>query len=420
MPVDPNHIKILQHLPPDQTESLLAHADIRILQDGEILLSPEVANRYFYVLLSGKLKVALDNPDSPQPLAVAEGECVGEMSIIDGSPVSAYVIADGIAELLRVHEENFWQAVNESPGIARNLMHIMAERMRGQHEVARKSLKQQMELEHLAKELGHARRIQASMLPSRDPLLPDHPQLDIAASMEPAREVGGDYYDVFALDQNHVAIAIGDVSGKGMPASLFMVETLTRLRVELTSRVSFPLDYIVRRVNSELAKDNDTCMFTTLFLAVIDVTTGEMEYINGGHNHPLYAAQESPFRYLQIPNGMLIGVYDEAPLETQYLSLSKGDQFVLYTDGVTEAENADRELFSDERLEETLNLSSQQSARQVIADIRTAVSEYAGDALQSDDITMVAFRYLGADAGSEAADSDGSASMAPSPSVNRP
>lgn len=399
MPVDPGHIKILQHLPPDQTESLLAHADIHILQDGEVLLSPEVPNRFFYVLLSGKLKVALDDPDSPQPLAIAEGECVGEMSIIDGSPVSAYVIADGIAELLRVHEENFWQAVNESPGIARNLMHIMAERMRGQHEVARQSLKQKMELEHLAKELGHARRIQASMLPSRDPLLPDHPQIDIAASMEPAREVGGDYYDTFALDQNHVAIAIGDVSGKGMPAALFMVETLTRLRVELTSRVSFPLDYIVRRINSELVKDNDTCMFTTLFLAVIDVTTGGMEYINGGHNHPLFASQGSSFRFLQVPNGMLLGVYDEAPLETRYLNLSSGDQFFLYTDGVTEAENTDRELFSDERLQDTLNAAEKLDAKHAIAHVRSVVAAFAGGAVQSDDITMVAFRYLNTDGG---------------------
>ncbi|MEN8175424.1 MAG: SpoIIE family protein phosphatase [Pseudomonadota bacterium] len=393
--LDPRRIKLLEHLPDDQVESVLSHCSTRSLSDGEILLFPGKPNCHLYILLSGRLRVSLDSPNSPQSFPVGKGECVGEMSIIDGSPVSAYVVAEGPTEVIQVHEGDFWQAVAKAPGIARNLLHILAKRMRGQHEVARQALVRELRLEHLEKELGHARRIQSGMLPSLDPLLPEHPQLDIAASMEPAREVGGDYYDVFALDDHRVAVAIGDVSGKGMPAALFMVEALTLLRVELTTRSSVPLHHVVHRINLELGRDNEICMFTTLFLMVVDVVTGEVAFVNGGHNHPMFAASGSAFDFLAMPNGMLVGVFEEAPFETRHLQLSPGDQLLLYTDGITEAEDPQRALFSDERLKQTLNAMGEQSAKGMLSYLREEVKKFAGKADQSDDITMVAIRYLG-------------------------
>lgn len=396
MHLDSCNIQFLEFIPKEEADLYLSKAVTRDLENGEILLAPEKANHHLYILLSGKLNVALDNPDSPPTYTVAPGECVGEMSIIDGSPVSAYVIADGPTQVLQILDKDFWQVMGQSPGIARNLMHILAERMRRQHDVSRKALIQELELKHLAKDLSNACHIQSSMLPSHEPLLPDHDQIEIAASMEPALEVGGDYYDVFALDKNRIAVAIGDVSGKGMPAALFMVQTLTLLRVELTSRISLPLETVAHLINSELLKDNETSMFTTLFLAVIDVTTGEMEYINGGHNHPLFAPRNSPFEYLDVPNGMLMGVYECAPLESRKLRLWPGDQLFLYTDGVTEAENIDRELFSDERLKSVLNQDGiSRNPRDLIAYVRSTVADFAGEAIQSDDITMVAIRYRG-------------------------
>jgi sigma-B regulation protein RsbU (phosphoserine phosphatase) len=396
MHLDSCNIQFLEFIPKEEADLYLSKAVTRDLEDGEILLSPNIPNKYLYILLSGKLNVALDSPESPPSYTVTPGECVGEMSIIDGSPVSAYVIADGPTQVLQMLDQDFWQVMGQSPGIARNLMHILAERMRRQHDVSRKALIQELELKHLAKDLSNACHIQSSMLPSHDPLLPDHDQIEIAASMEPALDVGGDYYDVFALDKNRIAVAIGDVSGKGMPAALFMVQTLTLLRVELTSRISQSLESIGHLINSELVKDNETCMFTTLFLAVIDVTTGEMEYINGGHNHPLFASNNSPFEYLDVPNGMLMGVYEDAPLVSRKLGLQPGDVLFLYTDGVTEAENVDRELFSDERLKRTLNQDGvSRNPRDLITYVRSTVADYAGEAIQSDDITMVAIRYRG-------------------------
>lgn len=393
--VDEVHIHIFAGLTDDEVRHARARFTERRLVDGEVLLTPGERNHHLYALVEGDLRVALDDPDSPQSFPVELGESVGEMSIIDGSPVSAYVIAEGSATVLAIGEDDFWEMTASHPAVARNLLAILTARMRRQHESARTVLEQQLQLRQLAQELDHARRIQAGMLPTREPLLPEHPELDIAASMEAAREVGGDFYDVFALDEERVAIVIGDVSGKGMPASLFMVEALTRLRVHLTSRAHAPLDDIVRSVNAELAAENEENMFTTLFVVVVDVSTGEMEYVNGGHNRPAFARADGTFDYLEVHSGMLVGIWDESPYELGRIALEPGDRFLLYTDGVTEAEDEARNLFSDERLLEVLDAAQPASALELLRTVRFEVAGFVGEAVQSDDITMAAFVFRG-------------------------
>jgi sigma-B regulation protein RsbU (phosphoserine phosphatase) len=388
-------IHIFEGLPDEEAARARARFTERVLADGEILLTPGEPNHHLYALVDGDLRVALDDPNSPQSFPVELGESVGEMSIIDGSPVSAYVIAEGPATVLQIGEDDFWDMTAAHPTVARNLLAILTARMRRQHESARTVLEQQLQLRQLAQELDHARRIQAGMLPSRDPLLPAHLELDIAASMEAAREVGGDFYDVFALDEERVAIVIGDVSGKGMPASLFMVEALTRLRVHLTSRTHAPLDDIVRSINTELAAENDENMFTTLFVVVVDVSTGEMLYVNGGHNRPVFAHAGGSFEYLDVHSGMLVGIWDESPYELGRIALEPGDRFLLYTDGVTEAEDEDRNLFSDERLLEVLDSAQPTDAIGLLRAVRFEVAAFVGEAVQSDDITMAAFVFKG-------------------------
>lgn len=389
-------IHIFEGLSDEEAAAARARFTVRPLVDREILLTPGEPNHHLYALIEGDLRVALDDPDSPQNFPVELGESVGEMSIIDGSPVSAYVIAEGPATVLAIDEDAFWEMTAAHPAVARNLLAILTARMRRQHESARKVLEQQLQLRQLAQELDHARRIQAGMLPTREPLLPEHKELDIAASMEAAREVGGDFYDVFALDEDRVAIVIGDVSGKGMPASLFMVEALTRLRVHLTSRAHAPLDDIVRSVNAELAAENEENMFTTLFVVVVDVSTGEMEYVNGGHNRPVFARAGESFEYLEVHSGMLVGIWDQSPYELGRIDLHPGDRFLLYTDGVTEAEDEDRNLFSDERLLEVLDAGQPDDALGLLRTVRFEVAGFVGEAVQSDDITMAAFVFRGA------------------------
>ncbi|NND85088.1 MAG: SpoIIE family protein phosphatase [Acidimicrobiia bacterium] len=388
-------IHIFEGLDDDEAAAAGARFTARRLEDGEILLTPGEPNHHLYALVEGDLRVALDDPDSPQNFPVELGESVGEMSIIDGSPVSAYVIAQGAATVLAIDEDAFWEMTAAHPTVGRNLLAILTARMRRQHESARQVLEQQLQLRQLAKELDHARRIQAGMLPTREPLLPEHPEIDIAASMEAAREVGGDFYDAFALDEERVAVVIGDVSGKGMPAALFMVEALTRLRVHLTSRANAPLDDVVRSMNTELAAENEENMFTTLFVVVVNVRTGEMLYVNGGHNRPVFARADGPFAYLEVHSGMLVGIWDESPYQLGRIELQPGDRFLLYTDGVTEAEDEERNLFSDDRLIEILDAGQPDDAIGLLRTVRWEVAAFVGEAVQSDDITMAAFVFRG-------------------------
>jgi sigma-B regulation protein RsbU (phosphoserine phosphatase) len=246
--------------------------------------------------------------------------------------------------------------------------------------------------ERMESELKIAREIQISMVPQKFPPFPDRPQFDIFAALVPARQVGGDLYDFFFIDEDHLFFAIGDVSGKGVPAALFMAVTKTRLRAA-ASRVANPGE-ILRRLNGELYRDNDAVMFVTVFCGILNVRTGEIEYSNGGHELP-YHLSGGGVRPLDNPGGGALGIADNVAYPSARLRLGAEESLFLYTDGVTEATDPKGAFFSDERLEQLLTRGRAAGPRQLLREVVDEVNSFSAGAPQADDITGLVLRYVG-------------------------
>jgi len=205
--------------------------------------------------------------------------------------------------------------------------------------------------------------------------------------MDPAKEVGGDFYDFFFVSENKLAVVMADVSGKGIPAALFMVKAKTLIKN--TTQQGKPLADVMEIVNNLLCEGNDECMFVTVFLGVLDVTTGHFTYVNGGHDVPLIKQNES-FNWLPVRPGLMPGFLPGTKYEQDEITLQKGDFLFLYTDGVTEAENPVKEQFTDKRLIDIANECDLISAKELLNFTRIKVDEFVDGEEQFDDITMLA------------------------------
>jgi sigma-B regulation protein RsbU (phosphoserine phosphatase) len=247
--------------------------------------------------------------------------------------------------------------------------------------------------QRIESELNVANEIQTSMLPRIFPPFPDRKEFDIYATMDPAREVGGDFYDFFFIGEDKLCFLIGDVSGKGVPASLFMVISKTLLKTE--GLRGYSPDEILSRVNSILYPDNDAHMFVTIFCVILDTKTGEIQFANGGHNPPLIGNGGRDFEFIQMPKGFVVGPMPDMEYECKKLALKPNDVIFLYTDGVTEAMNPEGQLFSDERLRQCLSNLKGKDIEDIIHGVRNEIATFAQGASQSDDITMLALAYKG-------------------------
>jgi sigma-B regulation protein RsbU (phosphoserine phosphatase) len=367
-------------------EDILADCIVLCADAGDTILSRGQENRTLYILLTGRLKIHLDEQEGAF-IEILPGECVGEMSLIDSLPASAHVLADEPSQLLAIPEETFWKLVSLNPMVAKNLLKILSRRIRFGDQIA-----VQQRLEHLAieKELTIARAIQASMLTKKFDLI-SRLGIDLFAIMEPVMEIGGDFYDAFFAAPNKLFICVGDVVGKGLPAALFMVQSLTRLRME-AMRDPTP-HHILERVNQGLYENNELEMFVTLFCAVLNTQTGEMNYANGGHNPPLSNAENNLFEFIPMPEGMILGVFETARYESASLWLKPGQSLLAYTDGVPEATNSAGEFFGEERLRNVLNEHISSDANALIQSVRNSLYTFAGNTHPPDDVTLLALRY---------------------------
>jgi phosphoserine phosphatase RsbU/P len=260
--------------------------------------------------------------------------------------------------------------------------------------------------EHLARleeELNAARKLQMSMVPQSFPAPSADFPIDLHASMEPAREVGGDLYDFFMTEDGKLCFLVGDVSGKGMPAALFMAraKSLIRIATDLmrsANGTSAPPADIIARVNRELCQDNGDMMFVTLFFAMLAPATGEIEFCNAGHNPPYHLNGQGAVA-IEGGKGIILGVNPKAVYATGRLSLATGEGIYVFTDGVTEANNTAEELFGEPRLEAALRAAAASGSAEIVKSVAEAVRGFVGNALPFDDITMLAIRRLAAPAG---------------------
>jgi len=249
----------------------------------------------------------------------------------------------------------------------------------------------------LEAELNAARRLQMAMVPQSFPAPSADFPIDLYASMEPAREVGGDLYDFFVTEDGKLCFLVGDVSGKGMPAALFMAraKSLIRIATDLmrspNGASAEPAD-IIARVNRELCQDNSDMMFVTLFFAMLAPGSGEVEFCNAGHNAP-YRLNGKSVEAIEGAKGIILGVRPDAVFASGRLLLAPGEGIYVFTDGVTEANNTMEEMFGETRLEAVLRAAGAPSA-EVVKSVTDAVRGFVGTALPSDDITMLAIRRL--------------------------
>lgn len=247
--------------------------------------------------------------------------------------------------------------------------------------------------ERMEHELKIAHDIQMSILPKIFPPFPNREEFDIFAVIKPAKEVGGDFYDFFEIDDEHICFVIGDVSGKGVPASLFMAVTKTLIKATAAHRTS-PGE-ILSDVNRELSTDNDSAMFVTIFLGVLNTATGEVKFVNGGHNPPLFMSGAGAVTFIEVLPGPVVGAMEDFVYPTKSVSLRKGDAIFLYTDGVTEAMDEKGELFSETRLIEHISALRGGTIKNLVSGMVEEISAYEGQMPQTDDITMMVIQFRG-------------------------
>ena len=244
--------------------------------------------------------------------------------------------------------------------------------------------------ERMRKEMQVAKTIQASALPCVFPPYPNILEFDIFAQMKTAKQVGGDFYDFFFLDNDHIAFLIADVSGKGIPAAMFMMTAKTTIR-SIASSSNAPAD-ILAKANARLAENNEADMFVTVWLGILDPKTGILTYANAGHNFPLIKRADKSIEWIRSKPSLVLAAMPEAKYKSFETTLHPGDALILYTDGVTEAVNPALELFGEKRLEESVAKSS----GHFCSDIEADVMKFANGAEQADDMTMLSLKYRGA------------------------
>ena len=390
--LDLSAITLFRRADPVLVRDALRDCEVLHLPAQTPLLKAGEANHHVYIPLQGELVVHLNGQiQSDHAIAIAVGECVGELSAIDGKPVSGLVLALTAARVLKIPQELFWNRLMTLPGVATRFMTLMSERLRRSSAQALQAQSEQLALRHLRKELNVARQLQMSMLPLKRPLFAHRHDIEVCGIMEPASNVGGDLFDAFLVREHQLFFCIGDVSGHGIASALFMARAIGLLRV--LAMGTFQPDQLLGELNDRLCQNNDTNLFVTMFCGFLELDTGRLVYANGGHCAPVLLsggrAQELP-----LPKGPLVGAFPGVRYRALETTLAPQHTLYCYTDGVTEAQNAAGVEFSEQRLHQRLEAAVEQPLQQVLDGLRLQVADFTGSEVLEDDFTMLALRRL--------------------------
>ena len=252
------------------------------------------------------------------------------------------------------------------------------------------------ERERLSTELELARGIQADMLPSIFPPFPERSEFDIYASMDPAKEVGGDFYDFFLIDDDHVALVIADVSGKGIPAALFMM--MVKIMVQNSVLAGLGPKAAMEQVNALICQNNRESMFVTVWLGIVDIPSGRLTAVNAGHEYPMLKAPGGAFELIKDRHGLAVGVMEGVSYREYELTLQPGSALFVYTDGLPEATSGENKLMGTERVLQALNETPEAGPEEILNNVKRAADAFVGDAPQFDDLTMMCLCYRGQEA----------------------
>ena len=395
-----SRMELFHGVPYAAIEETLATSPVREFEAATVLLRPGEENRSVFLVLEGTVRVHLDHSDSENWIHIGSGACIGEMSIIDGKPVSAFAVAEAGCRILEIEQNRFWNNIVSHPLAMRNLLAVLSERMRRNDRAVLKGMQDQLRFEHIQKELKLASEIQRSMLPRQSALAAVAGRVDVHAVLEPARTVGGDLYDFFVTPGGRLCFLVGDVSDKGVPAALFMARAVDIVRVvtRLTGgggREDPDPAWIIGQANAELCENNESGMFVTLLLAILDPGSGRLSYCNAGHVAPRLRREGEGITRLEGRRSPPLGVSPKASYAAATADLRAGDVVYVCTDGVTEAENAANEQFGEERMEQALAAPGAETAETLNAAVIRAVHAFEGEGRPpSDDLTTLAVRLL--------------------------
>lgn len=356
---------------------LEAMTELEIPKGRDIVTCGAGSEDGMYIILSGKADVF--SSDGTRINRLGAGDFVGELGLINDDNRAATVRASSDVRCANISKRLFEDIASRNRKIYGSFMNMLYT----------KTTKLVTEQERIKSELSIATKIQADCLENDFTAFNRLTAVNLTAHMKPAKEVGGDFYDVFMIDQDHLCFLIADVSGKGVPAALFM--TMAKTHIKNFATVGLPLAEVAVRANNQLCYKNESGMFVTAFICVLDVRSGEVQFVNAGHNCPFVQKQDGAFEMFRAKANLVFGLMEDVPYREQTLTLNPGDSIYLYTDGVTEALNPEQELFGDDRLYEILNRHRAQAGEPetFVQAIYREVQAFADGEPQADDITML-------------------------------
>jgi phosphoserine phosphatase RsbU/P len=392
-------------LPVDELDRIRDGMEAIKLQSGEILFREGDPGEHMYIIVSGELEILMA-PDTDNELIlniVHAGEYLGEMSLITGAPRTASVRARGDIVLLSMSRAQLLDLLQHHPHLANTMVSVLSHRLDNtnvstfrdlteknrQLQQAFDELKaaqeQLIEKERLERELKVAADIQMSILPDVLPLVDG---FDFGGRILPARQVGGDFYDVFVLDHHKLGVVIGDVADKGVPSAIFMARAHALIIAEAESDIS-PGD-VLRRVNRHITRLEKSTQFVTALYGVLDINTGEFNYARAGHEPPLLLNANGEVHRLPHKPGMALGLWEDIALDEYSVYLPKGSMLVMFTDGMTDCRNPKGEPFGLERIKKTMSGLGPVHAQSGCDQLFDSLMIYQSGAKQDDDVTLLA------------------------------
>ena len=399
-------IPLFSALPVDELDHLQNMLQVKNLQPGEILFREGEPGEHFYIVTDGKLDILLGVDTKEELLlnTIGTGEYLGEMSlIIPGGERTATARANRPSVLLAMSRDEFNALLKEYPVLSQAMVRVLSKRLDStnystfrdlteknrQLQKAYNELKaaqeQLIEKERLERELEVAADIQISILPD---VMPAPPNFDFGACIDPARQVGGDFYDVFRIGENKVAVVIGDVADKGVPSAIFMARAHALIAAEADT-IEDPGD-VMRKVNGHITHLEKATQFVTVLYGVLNINSGEFHYARAGHEPPLILLPNGNVERLPHKPGMALGLWEDITLDEATVTLAPGSTLLLYTDGMTDCRDPNGVPFGLERIQHNLSRCSETSAQEICDHLLRTLKEYQQGSKQDDDVTLVA------------------------------
>lgn len=398
-------IPLFSDLPEKELENLIRTLKVMELQPRDILFREGEAGEHFYVVADGELEI-LRAAGAPEELllnVIGEGQYLGEMSLImPGGQRTATVRARTPATLLVMSRTEFDDLLKRFPLLAYSMVRVSSERLDATNTATFRDLTEKnrqlqqaydelkaaqvqlIEKERLERELQVAAEIQVSILPD---VLPTNPCFDFGACIDPARQVGGDFYDVFNVGDGKVAVLIGDVADKGVPSAIFMARVHALIMAEADSLPT--AEGVLRKVNEHVTRLEKAAQFVTALYGILDCASGNFDYARAGHEPPLLLTPEGVQRLPHGP-GMALGIWEDITLDVGRVHLAPGSSLLLYTDGMTDCRNPAGEAFGLERIQDALLTLRDLPAQEVCDRLLKTLLDYQQGAMQDDDVTLAA------------------------------